>query len=108
MSPALEELTLLISHQDQVTALPEKATLLASSEFCPVAAYCIEDQVLCFQGHPEFVHDYSRALLDIRQKCIGEPVYSRAVESLAHQHQGATVAEWMMRFVAQGKDAESA
>lgn len=82
--------------------------MLASSEFCPVAAYCIEDQVLCFQGHPEFVHDYSRALLDIRQKCIGEPVYSRAVESLAHQHQGATVAEWMMRFVAQGKDAKSA
>src|SRR5690606_18106332 len=43
MTPALERLTLLISHQDQVTALPEKATLLASSEFCPVAAYCIED-----------------------------------------------------------------
>ena len=52
--------------------------------------------------------DRSQKLLDIRQKCIGEPVYSRAVESLAHQHQGATVAEWMMRFVAQGKDAESA
>ncbi|WP_220814921.1 amidotransferase [Pseudomonas paralcaligenes] len=103
MSPALEQLTLLISHQDQVTALPEKATLLASSEFCPVAAYCIEDQVLCFQGHPEFIHDYSRALLDIRQHCIGEPAYRKAVESLAHDHQGTAVAEWMMRFVAQGK-----
>ncbi|MDG9931199.1 MULTISPECIES: amidotransferase [unclassified Pseudomonas] len=108
MSPALEQLTLLISHQDQVTALPEKATLLASSEFCPVAAYCIEDQVLCFQGHPEFIHDYSRALLDIRQHCIGEPAYREAVESLAHDHQGTTVAEWMMRFVAQGKAAGAA
>lgn len=103
MSPQVDELTLLISHQDQVTRLPENATLLASSPFCPIAAYCIEDQVLCFQGHPEFIHDYSRTLLDIRQQHIGEPVYQRAVESLQHDHQGPTVAEWMMRFVAQGR-----
>lgn len=31
MSPLVEELTLLISHQDQVTALPENATVIASS-----------------------------------------------------------------------------
>ena len=103
MSPALDELQLLISHQDQVTRLPEKATLLASSDFCPIGAYHIEDQVLCFQGHPEFVHDYSRALLDMRQQHIGEPAYSRGVASLEHDHQGHTVAEWMMRFVAHGR-----
>ncbi|WP_437884620.1 amidotransferase [Pseudomonas sp. LRF_L74] len=99
MTPALDGLTLLISHQDQVTALPENATLLASSPFCAHAAYCIGDQVLCFQGHPEFVPEYSRALLDIRQKCIGEPTYRTAVAGLEHEHHGATVAEWMMRFV---------
>lgn len=103
MTPALSELALLISHQDQVTALPEKATLLASSSFCPNAAYCIEDQVLCFQGHPEFIHDYSRALLDIRQTCIGQPAHAKAVASLDGDHNGSTVAEWIMRFVAQGK-----
>ncbi len=108
MSPALEQLTLLISHQDQVTQLPEKATLLASSPFCPIAAYCIDDQVLCFQGHPEFIHDYSRALLDIRQKCIGEPTYQQAMASLEQDHQGHMVAEWMMRFVAHGKGTQSA
>ncbi|HEX5841135.1 MAG TPA: amidotransferase [Pseudomonas sp.] len=103
MSPDLEELTMLISHQDQVTKLPENATLLASSEFCPIASYCIGDQVLCFQGHPEFVHDYSRALLEMRQQHIGESAYTKGVESLQHDHQGHTVAEWMMRFVAQGR-----
>ena len=103
MSPDLEDLTLLISHQDQVTQLPDNATLLASSEFCPIACYCIGDQVLCFQGHPEFVHDYSRALLDLRQQHIGEPAYTKGVDSLQHDHQGHTVAEWMMRFVAQGR-----
>ena len=103
MSPQVEELTLLISHQDQVTRLPANATVIASSDFCPYAAYHIGDQVLCFQGHPEFVHDYSRALLDLRQQHIGEPTYSKGVDSLQRDHQGHTVAEWMMRFVAQGR-----
>lgn len=103
MTPVLEELTLLISHQDQVTKLPENATLLASSDFCPIAAYCIDDQVLCFQGHPEFIHDYSKELLEIRQQLIGEEAYLKGVDSLQHEHQGHTVAEWMMRFVAHGK-----
>ena len=101
MSPVMEELTLLISHQDQVTQLPENATVIASSDFCPFAAYHINDQVLCFQGHPEFIHDYSRALLEIRQQHLGEQVYSQGVASLAQEHHGTTVAEWMMRFVAQ-------
>ena len=107
MSPALDELQLLISHQDQVTRLPEKATLLASSDFCPIGAYHIEDQVLCFQGHPEFVHDYSRALLDLRQQHLGEQVYQQGVDSLKHSQQGSAVAEWMMRFVAQGKESKA-
>jgi len=102
MTPEIETLTLLISHQDQVTSLPPDASVVASSEFCPFAAYQIGDQVLCFQGHPEFIHDYSRALLDIRQQHLGEPVYQQAIASLEHDHHGITVAEWMMRFVAQG------
>ena len=107
MSPVREELTLLISHQDQVTALPENATVIASSDFCPFAAYHINDQVLCFQGHPEFIHDYSRALLDIRQQFLGEQIYQQGVASLDQDHHGSTVAEWMMRFVAHKPDAQA-
>lgn len=108
MTPAIEDLTLLISHQDQVTRLPENATLIASSEFCQYAAYHIDDQVLCFQGHPEFVHDYSRALLDLRQQHLGDEVYRQGLASLSSQHQGETVAEWMMRFVAHKPEGASA
>ena len=108
MSPALNELTLLISHQDQVTRLPQNATLLASSPFCAHAAYRIGDQVLCFQGHPEFVPEYSRALLDIRQQHIGEATYRVAVDSLGEAHHGRTVGEWMLRFIANGRVAETA
>lgn len=105
MEPAGETLDMLIYHQDQVTRLPENATLIATSEFCPNAAYHIGDQVLCFQGHPEFIHDYTRDLLNLRRESYEPALYERAVESLAQEQQGSAVAEWMMRFVAQGKAA---
>lgn len=103
MSPQLENLDLLVFHQDQVVELPENATLLASSDFCPNAAYRIGDQVLCFQAHPEFVDDYELALLEIRREFLGEVLHAEALQSLAMQHQGVIVAQWMLRFVAQAK-----
>jgi GMP synthase-like glutamine amidotransferase len=101
MSPSLETLDLLVFHQDQITVLPENATLLATSEFCPYAAYSIGDQVLCFQAHPEFVDDYELALLNLRREFLGEDLYAQAMHSMHLQHQGVVVAEWMLRFVAQ-------
>jgi len=106
MDSQVTELTLLISHQDQVTQLPKGATVIASSDFCPNAAYHVGDQVLCFQGHPEFVHDYSRALLDARQEHLGDEVYQRAIASLKLEHQGDLVGEWMLRFVAHAPSAK--
>ena len=100
MSPVMEDLTLLISHQDQVTSLPNNATVIASSDFCLFAAYYIGNQVLCFQGHPEFIYDYSLDLLKILQEMLGDKVYIHGVASLERDHQGLIVAEWMMRFVA--------
>lgn len=101
MSPNLQSLDMLVFHQDQVVKLPDNATLLASSEFCPNAAYRIGDQVLCFQAHPEFVDDYELALLNIRRESLGEQLYAQAMESMSLQHHGVVVAEWMLRFAAQ-------
>ncbi|MEX6500470.1 amidotransferase [Pseudomonas zhanjiangensis] len=102
MQPPAEALSLLIVHQDQVTRAPADATVLASNDFCPIAAYCIGDQVLCWQGHPEFVAGYSRAVLDGGLERWGGSLYQQAMASLEQPHQGTVVAEWMMRFVAQG------
>ncbi|MNN78549.1 amidotransferase [compost metagenome] len=59
--------------------------------------------MLCFQGHPEFVHDYSRALLEMRHDFLGDQVYAQGISSLDRDHHGAAVAEWMMRFVARDR-----
>lgn len=93
------ELSLLASHQDQVFELPPGATLLASSPFCPVAAFAVGQEVFCIQPHPEFVEDFSAYLLDKRRAALGEPKYSTSVESLAHGHDGLHVARMMVAFV---------
>ncbi|MFT5781908.1 MAG: GMP synthase-like glutamine amidotransferase [Pseudomonas sp.] len=107
MSPRLEHLDLLVFHQDQVTQLPDNATLLASSQFCPNAAYRIGDQVLCFQAHPEFVDDYELALLNLRREFLGEARYQQALASMSVQHHGVVVAQWMLRFVEQQRAQKS-
>jgi GMP synthase-like glutamine amidotransferase len=90
---------LLASHQDQVLTLPEGATLLARSDFCPVAAYQIADHVLCVQPHPEFVADYSAYLLEKRRALVGEEHYAQARAGLAQGHDGLDVARFMQGFV---------
>jgi len=98
--PPLENVTLIVSHQDQVTALPPAAQCLASSNYCPNAAFVMGDQVLCFQGHPEFVAEYANRLLVRRQSVFSVEQYETAVSSLEQPHQGALIAQWMVNFVA--------
>jgi GMP synthase-like glutamine amidotransferase len=93
------EIALLASHQDQVLTLPEGATLLASSAFCPVAAFAVGQQVFCVQPHPEFVEDYSTHLLDKRREQLGEARYTASRDSLTLGHDGLHMARIMVAFV---------
>ena len=45
---------LLESHGDTVTELPPGAVTLGSSRTCRHEVYIVGDNVLSFQGHPEF------------------------------------------------------
>lgn len=105
LSSTADEFQLLISHRDQVTVLPKGAELLASSEFCENAAFMLGQQVLCFQGHPEFTHDFSRSLLQVRQSIYCPDEYQTACQSLEHQHDGQAVAQWMLCFIQAAKES---
>ena len=96
---ARESIALLGSHQDQVLDLPSGARLLATSAFCPVAAYAVEDQVLCVQAHPEFVEDYSAFLLNKRRALFGEEKYAAGMQGLAQGHEGLAAARMMIAFI---------
>jgi GMP synthase-like glutamine amidotransferase len=94
-----QSVALLVSHQDQVLALPDNAVLLASNAHCPVAGYAVGDAVFCVQGHPEFVEDYSAFLMHKRRERLGEHLYTQGVGSLQHGHDGLDVARMMVAFV---------
>ncbi|MEH6515701.1 MAG: GMP synthase [Halioglobus sp.] len=90
---------ILVSHQDQVTQLPEGATVLAGSEFCENAVCQIGDHILTFQGHPEFVPEYSREIMEFRREMIGEEVYSNGVASLASSPENERIGHWILNFL---------
>jgi len=99
MAPAVQEFSLLVSHKDQVTTLPDNAELLATSVFCPNAMYAIGDHVLTFQGHPEFTNDYSRDLIEMRKEVLGQDTARAGLASLEGKPDGELVAEWIVGFI---------
>lgn len=99
MTPSNGEVALLCSHKDQVMALPAAAELYLASEFCPMAGFTIDDQVITVQGHPEFRKPYSRALMNKRQEMLGEKVFRAGIDSLAQTTDEADFARWLLAFV---------
>lgn len=95
------DLDILVSHQDQVVENAPGAIVLASSDFCENAVSQIGDHIITFQGHPEFVRDYSRAIMEVRRDSLGEDVYATGQASLARETQGSRVATWIVNFLRQ-------
>ncbi len=93
------QFSLLSSHQDQVSQLPESARVLAQSDFCPIAGMLIDQHILTLQGHPEFDTAYAHALLQIRRATVGEANYEAATASMLQSPDQARVADWILRFI---------
>ena len=90
---------ILVSHQDQVVAVPEQAKVLAGSEFCENAVCQIGKHILTFQGHPEFMPGYARELMAFRREGLGEETYAIGMASLSGSHEGQRVARWIINFL---------
>jgi GMP synthase (glutamine-hydrolysing) len=61
--PGSTTINLIAAHQDQIVEAPPGATLLATSAFCPYAAFAYGKTGLSFQGHPEFTPAFERDLI---------------------------------------------
>jgi GMP synthase-like glutamine amidotransferase len=99
MTPTLPSVTLLYSHQDQVTELPPDGEILATAPHCPVAMLAVGEDVVGIQAHPEFGVDYVRALLDDRVDRIGEAHTAAALASLDEPTDERAVAAWIVAFM---------
>lgn len=100
MDPPIPGFRMLLSHQDQIAAIPPGATIIAASDHAPVAALEM-GSLLGFQGHPEFVADYADALMAQRVERIGMEVIHRARATLGHPTDHGIVARWITRFLSE-------
>jgi len=93
------QIALLASHQDQVFEVPPGARLVASSDFCPVAAFTVGHEVFCIQPHPEFEEGVSAYLMEKRRELLGEDKYHASRASLALGHEGEHIARMVVAFL---------
>ena len=106
MRPPMPEIRLLASHQDQVETLPSGARLLASSPFCPRAAFAVGDHMLALQGHPEFTKAYAEYLMHKRRSVLGA-AFQRGMRSLDQPTDSGVIAGWISGFLAGGPTVSS-
>jgi GMP synthase-like glutamine amidotransferase len=105
MQPRREQLRLVMSHQDQVVAVPQNATVLARTQHCDVAMLEIGDRLLGIQGHPEYTTEYARALLETRLDRIPHELAVAARATFSDDTDAVPVSEWIARFLGQAESA---
>ncbi len=93
------EMRLLYNHHDQVVRLPKEADLVATSSFCVNESFRMANEVLTFQGHPEYTPEYARHLIEHHASDESSAVKAQALHSMdAWHHQGVIVARWIIDF----------
>ena len=90
---------MLSSHKDQVVSLPRGARRIASSAFCPNAAFAIGEMVMTWQGHPEFGKDYAETLMRRREAILGPETFAAGLASLEDEIDRALLARWILNFI---------
>lgn len=91
-------------HQDQVTRLPDGATVHASSDFCANAIIAIGPRILCTQPHPEFESSVIETLVEIKGALVEPDRLARAKATLSQANDNRLIADWLAD-VLEGADA---
>lgn len=91
-------------HQDQVTAIPDDATTLATSPFCMHAMLSYGDpdtpDAISIQPHPEFGEDYARTLVERRTgDLIPEDLAEVALGTFGRHVDGESFVRWSLAYL---------
>lgn len=98
MVPAQQDMTLFAAHEDQVTKLPDRATLLGGDAFCPIGAYRIGEHIFATEYHPEMTEDFVAGLLNELEDDLDVATIARAKNSLSVAAEGPVFAQWIVKF----------
>lgn len=99
-----ERITLQAWHQDQVTAPPPGARIIAHNDFCANAGMAIGDHILTVQAHPEYGDDFIEGLIDTRAKgVVPDDQRAAARAALGRPLDRARVADRIATFFKQNR-----
>jgi GMP synthase-like glutamine amidotransferase len=95
------EVSIAVSHQDQVVELPPEARVVARSDFTPYGVLAYADQpAISMQHHPEFDPAYASALIERRLETVLTETQGRAaMETLQQPNDRARVGGWIRNFL---------
>lgn len=96
----IPEISIIVSHQDQVIEPPPEAKVLGGNAHCPIGILEIRPNVISFQCHPEMSRGFSEDLIGFRRETMGDKVADNALESLEKSLDRGAVGSWMARFLA--------
>ena len=100
MHPRASNISIAVSHQDQVVAVPEDAKVVATCDFTPYAGLTYGKDVLSFQCHPEFQPAYAAAITELRRGTrIPDALVDEALESLKRPNDRAILTAWVRAFL---------
>lgn len=91
----------VVSHQDQVLEAPPGASVVAQSDFCPIAGFRIGEKVFTLQCHPEMSTQFAHALYEVRRERIGPETIDVAQATLKGGADTDLIGSWMAAFFRQ-------
>ena len=94
-----DEISIVVSHQDQIISLPNGAEILGSSDFCPYALMTVGDHLMSMQCHPEMSTAFSADLIEVRREQLGSQTAAAAQASLARSTDEHAVAAWIVAYL---------
>jgi GMP synthase-like glutamine amidotransferase len=94
-----DKVTLNAWHQDQVTAKPDSAKVIASTEFCENAALLYDDRMFSVQPHPEFRKEFMEGLIKFRGPgLVPDPILADATRRLDTTLDSPSMADRIAQF----------
>lgn len=102
------QLRMCAAHLEQVTTLPQSASLIGGNDTCPIGSFRIGGHVFTTQYHPEMPHDFIAALIEELATDLPPDVITDARASLARPADLDLVQGWIQRFFEMGKAAARA
>ncbi|MFK5980116.1 MAG: type 1 glutamine amidotransferase [Rhizobiaceae bacterium] len=91
--------SLIAMHQDQVTEIPEGATVIASNDFCANAGLAYKNNALSFQPHPEFTPEFTEDLIRSRAGTVFSQEFAdEALAKIHNPNDSKTIADRMAKF----------